>query len=104
LCGGRFPPLRAGGRLRGKAGRFTMGLLSVRTGELSPLEGQAEGIEPATFTVARAKRDILRRSSIGAMVTHRSATPGRVGSNLGYGLDATLSFYQNVRVGTDSAG
>jgi hypothetical protein len=104
LDGGRVPPLRAGGRLSGKAGRFTMGLLSVRTGELSPLEGQSQGIEPATFTVARAKRDILRRSSIGAMVTHRSATPGRVGSNLGYGLDATFSFYQNVRFDTYLAG
>ena len=27
----------------------------------------------------RAKRDILRRSSIGGMFTHRTATPGRVG-------------------------
>jgi hypothetical protein len=38
------------------------------------------------------------------MVTHRSATPGRVGSNLGYGLDATFSFYQNVRFDTYLAG
>jgi hypothetical protein len=104
LDAGRVPALRAGGRLSGKAGRFTMGLLSVRTGELAPLDGQSQGIDPATFTVARAKRDILRRSSIGAMVTHRSATPGRVGSNLGYGLDATFSFYQNVRFDTYVAG
>jgi hypothetical protein len=104
LDGGRVPPLRAGGRLTGKAGRFTMGLLSVRTGELDPRHGESQGIEPATFTVARAKRDVLRRSSIGAMVTHRSATPGRVGSNLGYGLDATFSFYQNVRFDTYVSG
>jgi hypothetical protein len=104
LDGGRVPPLRAGGRMSGKVGRFTMGLLSVHTGDLSPLEGQSQGIDPATFTVARAKRDVLRRSSIGAMVTHRTATPGRVGSNLGYGLDATFSFYQNVRVDTYVAG
>jgi hypothetical protein len=104
LDGARVPSLRAGARLNGKVGRFTMGLLTVRTGGLAPLEGQSQGIEPASFTVARAKRDILRRSSIGAMVTHRSATPGRVGSNLGYGLDATLSFYQNVRVDTYVAG
>jgi hypothetical protein len=85
-------------------GRFTIGLLSVHTGDLDPLDAQSPGIEPATFTVARAKRDILRRSSIGAMVTHRTATPGRAGSNLGYGLDATFSFYQNVRVDTYVAG
>ena len=104
LDGGRVPPLRAGGRLSGKSGRFTMGLLSVRAGELDPLQGQSQGIDAATFTVARAKRDILRRSSIGAMVTHRSATPGRIGSNLGYGVDATFSFYQNVRFDTYVAG
>jgi hypothetical protein len=104
LDGGRVPSVHGGGRLSGKVGRFTMGLLGVRTGELPPLEGQSQGIEPATFTVARAKRDILRRSSIGGMVTHRSATPGRVGSNLGYGLDATFSFYQNVRFDTYVAG
>ena len=34
------------------------------------------------------------------MVTHRTATPGRVGSNDGYGVDATFSFYQNVRIDT----
>jgi hypothetical protein len=104
LDGGRVPALRAGGRLNGKVGRFTIGLLNVRTGDLEPLDGQSQGIEPATFTVARAKRDILRRSSVGAMVTHRTATPGRVGSNLGYGLDATFSFYQNVRFDTYVAG
>ncbi len=32
------------------------------------------------------------------MFTHRTATPGRVGANDGYGVDAALSFYQNVRV------
>ena len=104
LDGGRVPPLRAGARLSGKVGRFTLGLLSVRTGELAPLDGQSQAIEPATFIVARAKRDIFRRSSIGTMVTHRSATPGRVGSNLGYGLDATFSFYQNARFDTYVAG
>src|SRR5262245_38756708 len=103
LDGGRVPPLRAGGRLTGKAGRVTLGLLTVRTGDVDAQAGQPR-IEPATFTVARAKRDILRRSSIGAMVTHRSATPDRIGSNVGYGLDASFSFYQNVRIDSYLAG
>ena len=62
------------------------------------------GVDAANFTVLRAKRDILRRSSIGGMFTHRTATPGRVGSNDGYGVDATLSFYQNVRFDAYLAG
>jgi hypothetical protein len=48
--------------------------------------------------VLRAKRDILRRSSIGGMFTHRTSTPGRSGSNDGYGADASFSFYQNLRI------
>jgi hypothetical protein len=103
LDAGRVTPLEAGGRLTGRASGFTLGLLTVRTGDV-PGEGARPSISPAAFTVARAKRDILRRSSVGAMVTHRSATPGRVGANLGYGIDATLSFYQNVRFDAYLAG
>jgi hypothetical protein len=56
---------------------------------------------PSTnFTVVRLKRDILRRSTIGAMFTNRNestVTPG--GNNQAYGVDAALGFYQNVSVG-----
>src|SRR5687767_13351609 len=90
---GRVIPLNAGGRVTGKAGKFTFGALNVQTGD-----DDAARIESANFTVVRAKRDILRRSSIGGMFTHRTATPGRLGMNDGYGVDAALSFYQNVRV------
>jgi uncharacterized protein DUF5916 len=93
LDAGRVVPLRAGGRVTGKSGRFTFGALNVQTGAES-----AGSIRPANFTVLRAKRDILRRSSVGAMVTHRTAVPGAQGSNQGYGVDAALSFYENVRV------
>ena len=96
LDGGREMPLRAGGRLTGKVAGVTLGVLNVQTGnnDLTALE------ESSNFTVIRGKRDILRRSSIGGMFTHRSATPGAVGSNDGYGVDATFSFYQNVRIDT----
>ena len=95
----RVIPLRVGGRATGKAGAFTFGALNVQTGE-----DEAARVEPANFTVLRAKRDILRRSSIGGMFTHRTATPGRIGSNDGFGLDAAMSFYQNVRFDAYIAG
>ena len=95
----RVIPLRAGGRVTGKAGNVTFGALNVQTGD----DDKAR-IEEANFTVVRAKADVLRRSSIGGMVTHRTATPGRVGSNDGFGLDAAFSFYQNVRFDTYIAG
>jgi uncharacterized protein DUF5916 len=100
LDGGREMPLRAGGRLTGKVAGMTLGLLNVQTGDNDATTRE----ESSNFTVLRAKRDVLRRSSIGGMFTHRSATPGLVGSNDGYGVDATFSFYQNVRIDTYLAG
>ena len=88
----RVIPIVAGGRTTGKAGKFTFGAINVQTNDDS-----AAKISAANFTVVRAKRDILRRSSIGGMFTHRTATPGRTGANDGYGLDTSMSFYQNVR-------
>jgi hypothetical protein len=88
----RVIPIIAGGRTTGKAGKFTFGAINVQTGD-----DEAVRIDSANFTVLRAKRDILRRSSIGGMFTHRTATPGRIGANDGYGLDTAMSFYQNVR-------
>jgi hypothetical protein len=93
LDGSLVVPLRAGARITGKSGRVTYGALNVQTGD--DVSGT---VSPANFTVLRAKRDILRRSSIGAMATHRTATPGVPGSNDGYGADAALSFYENVRI------
>ncbi|HYR84283.1 MAG TPA: DUF5916 domain-containing protein [Terriglobia bacterium] len=92
LDNGRLTPLRAGSRITGKIGAFTLGALNAQTGDQG-----TSGAPAANFTVLRVKRDILRRSSIGAMYTHRTATPGRIGSNDGYGVDSTFSFYQNVR-------
>ncbi len=88
----RVIPLEVGGRVSGKAGKFTFGAINAQTGN----DDQA-GIQAANFTVLRAKRDILRRSSIGGMFTHRTATPGRIGSNDGFGIDTALSFFQNLR-------
>jgi hypothetical protein len=89
----RSIPLLAGGRLTGKAGKTSIGLLNVETGR-----EESVNVGRSNFTVVRAKRDILRRSSIGAMYTHRTVVPGQVGSNDGFGVDSTLSFYQNVRI------
>jgi len=91
LTGGRAVPIVGGGRLTGRVGRFTLGLLNIQTAE-EPTAG-AVG---TNFTVARLKRDVLRRSSIGAIVTNRSALAGGPGSNQAMGVDATLAFYDNV--------
>ncbi|MEO8677878.1 MAG: DUF5916 domain-containing protein [Vicinamibacterales bacterium] len=99
LDGSREVPLRVGGRLAGKAAGFTLGVLNVQTGE-----DEIAKAASTNFTVLRAKRDILRRSSVGGMYTHRTATPGKIGSNDGFGIDTTFSFYQNVHVDGYLAG
>jgi len=91
LQGGVVVPIIGGGRLTGKAGSFDVGALSVQTRD----KGSA-GAVSTNFSVIRVKRDILRRSSIGAIATHRSVSLEGDGSNQAYGADASFSFYDNV--------
>ncbi len=88
-------PIEAGGRLTGKVGAYNIGLLDIRTGT----EG-ASATRPTNFGVVRVKRDILRRSSIGVLATHRSVAVSGDGSNQMYGADATFAFYDNVALNT----
>src|SRR5262249_23214876 len=46
------------------------------------------------------KRDVFRRSSVGAMFTNRSQSSVVAGSsNQAYGADATFSFFENLALG-----
>ena len=88
-------PLDVGGRLTGRIGAFSVGALTIRTG------AEPVSATPATtFTAIRLKRDVLRRSSIGAIVTRRSVSTKASGSNETYGLDGTFGFYDNVSLNT----
>src|SRR5262245_53218700 len=91
---GRVIPIEAGGRLTGKVGKVGLGLMNMQTGE------EQFSFTPATnFTVMRVKRDIFRRSSIGAIFTNRSKSATTTGSNQAYGADAAFSFDENVTAG-----
>ena len=94
LDAGRIIPLNVGGRLTGKVGAFAVGVVNIQTG------ADEVSLTPHTnFTVLRVKRDILRRSTVGAMFTNRSVSVNRGGSSQAYGVDAAFSFYQNVSLG-----
>ena len=92
---GRVVPIDAGGRLTGKIGAFGVGVMNIQAGD------EEVSRTPATnFTVVRVKRDILRRSTIGAMLTNRSESSITAGgTNQGYGVDAAFGFFQNVSLG-----
>lgn len=91
---GRVVPLDVGGRLTGKVGRWGFGAVNIQAGD-----EEVSQTEPTNFTVLRLKRDILRRSTIGAIFTNRSVGARGPGSNQAYGVDASFAFYQNVTAG-----
>ena len=93
LTGGQPVPIRAGGRLTGRAGKYTLGLLNIETGRSDQVSA-----EPTNFSVVRVRRDILRRSSIGFIGTNRSLSSAGTGSNQAFGVDASLFFYENVSI------
>ena len=88
---GQSVPIIGGGRLTGKVGPFSIGVLNIQTDDEASVGAQA-----TNFTVVRLKRDILRRSRIGGMYTRRSVSVEGRGANEAYGLDAAFSFYENV--------
>ena len=92
IAGGDPTPIRAGGRLTGRAGKYTIGLLNIQTGEKENVAN------PTNFTVARLRRDIFARSNVGVIFTNRSVALGGVGSNQLFGADASFAFYQNLLV------
>jgi hypothetical protein len=92
---GRVVPIPAGGRLTGRLGRYSLGLLTIQSGE-DPASAALE----TNFSVVRVKRDILRRSSIGVIATGRSVSQTGVGSNAAYGVDGTFAFFDNLAINT----
>jgi hypothetical protein len=93
LSGAQAVPIDVGGRLTGKAGRYSVGLLQIQTGESA-----AAGVPSMNFGVVRLKRDILRRSYIGLIGTRRAASGTADGADLAFGLDAGLSFFENLNI------
>jgi hypothetical protein len=95
LNAGREVPLRVGGRLTGRTGKYSVGLLNIQTG----IEEQP-GARSTNFSVVRLKRDILRRSSVGLMFTNRSVGTSGTGANRAYGIDGTFAFFENLQINT----
>jgi len=90
LQDGQQVPIQAGARITGRAGKYAVGLLNIQSGE-NPTVGAAD----TNFTVARLRRDILRRSTVGVIATHRNpATQGGAADT--YGADANLAFFENL--------
>ncbi|HXH24616.1 MAG TPA: hypothetical protein VNI78_05155, partial [Vicinamibacterales bacterium] len=91
----RQVPLEVGGRLTGRAGAYSIGLINIQTGD-----EPESGTRPTNFTVMRLRRDILARSAVGLMFTKRSIGADGGPGNRAYGADATFNFYENLQINT----
>jgi len=93
LLGDTPVPIEVGVRLTGKAGRYSVGLLNIQTGDEPDI-----GAASTNFGVVRLKRDILRRSYIGVIGTRRSPATGADGTNAVFGIDTGLSFFDSLNM------
>ncbi len=82
----RIPDIRAGAKLLGRAGSWTLAALSTRS---APHRDSTE----ATFTVARAQKDVLGSSTVAFMLADRLHAGRHQGSA---GVDATLFFSKTL--------
>jgi len=95
LSSGLAMPLKTGGRLTGRLGNFSLGLLNIQSDKKSDSSTQA-----TNFSVVRIKRDLFRRSSIGIILTNRSIREQGTGNNLAYGIDGSFGFFDDLTIQT----
>ena len=88
-------PIRVGGRVTGRAGKFRMGALNIQTRGV-----ENNDLIPATnFSVFRVRRDFLRRSDIGAIATYRNTSLNEgAGSNGVFGFDGNFAFFESLQL------
>ena len=91
LAGTRAVPIIGGGRLTGKVGKWSVGALDMVADDVEEF-----GVRQTNFAVARVRRDVGRRSTVGAMATSRSVTTAGFGDNQMYGADGSFTFFENV--------
>ncbi len=93
--GGEPVPIRFGGKLTGKIGSGSLGLLNVQTGDSEFGAGQ-------NYTAVRWKQDVLDRSSVGALFTNVQGRNGQF--NRVFGADVDLTFFDHLFVSGFVAG
>jgi len=92
LSGGTPVPIVGGARVSGKAGKYDMGFLAMKTESLNT---GTRFVPANNYLVSRIKRTFSTSSWIGSLVTNRDSTiPGDY--NRVYGTDAHFQFYDKL--------
>jgi hypothetical protein len=74
---GREVPLLAGGRVTGRLGGYSLGIMNIETDELAYTVGPgAVRLPRANYSVVRAKRNLFGYSSVGAIFLNREGGTG----------------------------
>jgi len=89
LTAGAPIPIVGGGRLTGKAGAYTIGIVDIQTEE-----APSRNVPSTNWGVARLRRDILQKSYIGVMAARKTPSAGR--DNLTIGADANIGLGLNI--------
>ncbi|MBA4184803.1 MAG: carbohydrate binding family 9 domain-containing protein [Acidobacteria bacterium] len=96
---GQPVPIDYGAKITGKIGSYNAGFLQVQTRSLGASQSNLF-VPRQQFTVARVKKDILKRSSIGAIFVNRQGATRFGGSryNRAYGVDAEFNLTDRYRI------
>lgn len=92
-------PIDYGAKITGKVGSYNIGFLQVQTRKLGDTKS-GFGVPRQQFTIARVKRDILKRSYVGAMFVNRQGATSVNGTayNRGAGIDAAFNLTDHYQL------
>ncbi|MFC1477171.1 DUF5916 domain-containing protein [candidate division KSB1 bacterium] len=93
ISGGYQVPIFGGTRLQGKAGKYTVGLMSIQAERTILPDDSATVVPEANFTVLRLRRDVFSRASVGIMLLNKQQ---RGDYNRSFGFDSYIPVNDNL--------
>jgi Domain of unknown function (DUF5916) len=105
LTDGEIVPIQGGARLTGRAGNYTVGVMSMQTDDHwtaaglddeGNIEEESEFLPTTNFTVVRVKKDIFSRSEIGGIFVNKDVSGPEV--NRTYGFDTNFNFFNYLDI------
>ena len=105
LADGEIVPILGGARLTGRAGKYSVGIMSMQTADFwtkadldddGNVEEESAFLPTTNFTVVRIKRDIFSRSEIGGIIVNKDSEGPEF--NRTYGIDSSFNFFNYLDI------
>ena len=102
---GEIVPILGGARLTGRAGDYTVGVMSMQTDDFRTstkydddgnVEEDSVFVPSTNFTVVRVKKDIFSRSEIGGIIVNKDSEGPEF--NRTYGVDSSFNFFNYLDI------